>query len=212
MTMTYSELTTHLQDKLENTFESAQLAVFFRQAEQKIFNEVQLPALRKNVTGDTTPSDEYLRVPSDFLYPFSMAVDNGGTYQYLLNKDSNFIREAYPNADSTGVPRVYAIFDECNFILGPTPDDEYTIELHYAAYPESIVDSDSTPTWLSREYDQVLLDAAIMEAYRFMKGDQQIMEQYAKAYAQSMAELKNLGAAKLRQDVYRSGQVDREVQ
>jgi len=208
--MNYSELCTNIQDITENTFTSAQLALFAEQAEQRIYNTVQIPALRKNVTGTLTTNNKYLSTPSDFLYTYSLAVVDGtGRYSYLLNKDVNFIREAYPAPGATGLPRYYAYFDDNTFIVGPTPNSNYTAELHYGYYPESIVTAGTT--WLGDEFDSALLNAALIEAIRFMKGEPDMVALYEKMYAQSIALLKNLGDGKLRQDAYRSGQVRIQV-
>lgn len=204
--MNYVELTTNIEDVCENTFTADQLAMFTQQAEQLIYNAVQIPALRKNSTGSLTTSNQYLAIPSDFLYPYSLAVvDDNGDYHYLINKDTNFIREAYPSASSTGLPKHYAIFDDTAFLVGPTPDDNYTIEVHYGYYPESIVTAGTT--WLGDEFDSALLNGALVEAIRFMKGEQDMVKMYEDMYARSLKLLKNLGDGKLRQDTYRSGQV-----
>jgi hypothetical protein len=203
--MNYTELTTNIQDITENTFTADQLAMFVQQAEQLIYNTVQIPALRKNSTGSLTTSNQYLAIPSDFLYPYSLAVvDDDGEYHYLVNKDVNFIREAYPTVSATGLPKHYAIFDDTAFILGPTPDDTYTVEVHYGYYPESIVTAGTT--WLGDEFDSALLNGALVEAIRFMKGEADLVQMYESRYVTSVKLLKNLGDGKLRQDTYRSGQ------
>ena len=208
--MNYSELTANIQDICENTFTADELAMFTEQAEQKIYNSVEIPALRKNVTGSMTASNKYLGAPSDFLYVYSLAVvDGDGEYHYLLNKDVNFIREAYPTPTSTGLPKHYAIFDDNTFILGPTPDSGYTSELHYGYYPESIVTAGTS--WLGDEFDSALLNGALIEAIRFMKGEPDIIANYEKLYLQSIQLLKQLGDGKLRQDMYRSGQFKQKV-
>jgi hypothetical protein len=203
--MNYTELTTNIQDITENTFTADQLAMFVQQAEQLIYNTVQIPALRKNSTGSLTTSNQYLAIPSDFLYPYSLAVvDDDGEYHYLVNKDVNFIREAYPTVSATGLPKHYAIFDDTAFIIGPTPDDTYTVEVHYGYYPESIVTAGTT--WLGDEFDSALLNGALVEAIRFMKGEADLVQMYESRYVTSVKLLKNLGDGKLRQDTYRSGQ------
>ncbi len=203
--MNYTELKTNIEDICENSFTDDQLAMFTQQAEQKIYNTVQIPALRKNVTGTLTASNKYLSSPSDFLYSYSLAVvDNDGVYHYLLNKDVNFMREAYPNPTSEGLPKHYAFFDDNSFILGPTPDSAYTMELHYGYYPQSIVVANTT--WLGDEFDSALLNGALIEAIRFMKGEPDIIQNYEKMYLQSVTLLKTLGDGKLREDTYRSGQ------
>ena len=204
--MNYTELKTNIQDICEQTFTDAQLAMFTEQAEQGIYNSVQIPALRKNQTGNLTNGNKYLVYPTDFLYPFSLAViDAAGDYTYLLNKDVNFVREAYPNPTSTGIPVHYGLFDDTAFIIGPTPDASYGVELHYGYYPQSIVIAGTT--WLGDEFDSALLNGALIQAIRFMKGDQDMVQLYNKMYVDAMALLKNLGDGKMREDMYRSGQL-----
>lgn len=182
-----------------------QINTFIQQAEQRIFNTVQLLDLRKNVTGNCTAGNKYLSVPSDWLANFSMAViDGNGNYEYLLNKDVNFIRQAYPNPNDAGLPYCYAYFDENSYLLGPTPDDDYAVELHYFYYPESIVTAGTS--WLGDNFDSVLLYGALLEAYTFMKGEADVIAGYQKRYDEAMAMLKQLGEGKNRQDMYRSGQ------
>ena len=186
-----------------------------RQAEQRIYNSVQLSSLRRNVTGSLTSGTAYLACPTDFLSTYSLAViKNNGEYVYLLNKDVNFIREAYPTPTSTGTPKYYAIFGprsdlptELAFIVGPTPDANYSAELHYYYYPESIVDSADHTTWLGDNFDSALLNGVMIEAITFMKGEQDLVKLYQDRYVQSLALLKNLGDGKQRQDAYRTGQV-----
>lgn len=203
--MNYTELKTNIQDICETSFTDDQLAMFTQQAEQKIYNAVQIPALRKNVTGTVTQDNTYLTAPTDFLYVYSLAViDGSGNYNYLLSKDVNFIREAYPAATPTGLPKHYAVFADETFILGPTPDSGYTTELHYGYYPESIVTANTT--WLGDNFDSALLNGALVEAIRFMKGEPDMVALYDKMYVTSMSLLKVLGDGKLRSDTYRSGQ------
>jgi hypothetical protein len=206
--MDYATLCTNIQDICENEFSAGQLAMFTEQAEQKIYNTVQIPALRRNVTGALTIGNQYLQIPPDFLYCYSLAViAPSGEYTYLLNKDVNFIREAYPinNILFRGLPKHYANFDDSAFILGPTPNLAYSAELHYGYYPESIVTAGTS--WLGNEFDSALLNGALIEAIRFMKGEQDMIAVYDKLYLQSIGLLKQLGDGKLRQDAYRSGQV-----
>jgi hypothetical protein len=202
----YTELKDNIQQITENTFTDDQLAMFVQQAEQLIYNAVQIPALRRNQTGSLTVANTYLALPSDYLYTYSLAViDGSGDYHFLLNKDVNFIREAYPRASSTGLPKHYGQFDDDTLIVGPTPDDSYDVELHYGYYPESIVTAGTT--WLGEEFDSALLNGSLVEAARFMKSEPDIVAMYDKMYANAMTVLKMLGDGKLRQDSYRSGQV-----
>ena len=211
MSMTYAQLTANIEDICETSFTSDQLSMFTQQAEQGIYNTVQLPSLRKNVTGALTSGNKYLSVPTDFLYTFSLAVtDSDGVFTYLLDKDVNFMREAYPNPTTTGFPKHYALFDDSAFILGPTPNSGYTMELHYGYYPESIVTASTLP-WLGENFDSALLNGALIEAIRFMKGEPDMVQLYEKFYLQAITLLKNLGDGKLRQDTYRSGQFSSPV-
>ena len=207
--MNYTELKTNIADICEQTFTNDELALFTEQAEQKIYSSVQIPALRKNQTGSLTLGNEYLTMPSDMLFVYSLAIVNSNDYVYLLNKDVNFMREAYPNPATTGAPVHYALFDQTSLIVGPTPDDNYSSEIHFGYYPESIVTAGTT--WLGTEFDSALLNGALMEAIRFQKGEAEMFTMYEKFYIQSMVLLKNLGEGKLREDTYRSGQVRREV-
>ena len=203
--MNYTELKANIQDICETSFTDDELALFTEQAEQGIYNTVEIPALRKNVTGTTTLNNVYLDVPADFLWSYSLAVvDGDGNYSYLINKDVNFIREAYPKVTSTGLPKHYAYFNDDACIVGPTPDSSYSVELHYGYYPESIVTAGTT--WLGEEFDSALLNGALVNAIRFMKGEPDLVALYQNLYAQAMALLRNLGAGKLRADAYRSGQ------
>ena len=211
--MNYTELKTAVEDYTENSFSATDFANMTKFAEQKIYNSVQLPSLRKNVTGTTTASNKYLQCPSDFLSVFSLAIIlANGSYEYLLNKDVNFIRQAYPTPTSTGTPRYYAIFgpqsnddNELVFLLGPTPDANLSVELHYFYYPESIVTASTT--WLGDNFDSVLFNGVMVEAARFMKEEVDIVKNYEEQFAQSLILLKQLGDGKERQDAYRSGQV-----
>ncbi len=203
--MNYSALTTNIEDICETSFTAAQFAMFTEQAEQKIYNTVQFPALRKNSTGTLTADNTYLDIPTDFLWSYSLAVvDSAGNYEYLINKDVNFIREAYPKVTSTGLPKHYAYFNNDAFIVGPTPDSAYAVELHYGYYPESIVTA--TNTWLGDDFDSALLNGALVEAIRFMKGEPDMVQLYQSMYMQAMTLLQNLADGKLREDAYRDGQ------
>jgi hypothetical protein len=209
-------LKTAVEDYTENSFSATDFATMTELAEQKIYNTVQLPALRKNVVGAVSTNNKYLSCPDDFLSVFSLAVILAdGSYEYLLDKDVNFIRQAYPTPTSTGVPRYYAIFgpttagstitDELSLILGPTPNANYQVELHYFYYPESIVTA--TNTWLGDNFDSVLFNGVMVEAARFMKEEPDVVTMYEQQFAQSLILLKQLGDGKNRQDAYRNGQV-----
>jgi len=228
--MTYTELVTAIQTYTENTFpattladstvvsSTTQLNRFITQAEQRIYNSVQFPSLRKNVTGSVTTSNKYLSCPEDFLSTYSLAViDATGNYEYLLNKDVNFIRQAYPNPTTdTGIPKYYALFgptvntstitNELSFIVGPTHDESYSLELHYFFYPESITVTASGHTWLGDNFDTVLLYGSLVEAYTYMKGEADVMGFYELKYKEALALAKRLGDGLERSDAYRSGQ------
>jgi hypothetical protein len=218
--MNYTQLSTAIQDYTQN-FESdfvANIPLFVQQAEQRIYNTVQFPSLRKNVTGSASANNKYLSCPTDFLSVYSMAViDALGNYEYLLNKDVNFIRQAYPNPTSdTGIPKYYALFgptvsgatisDELSFILGPTPDAAYNVELHYYYYPESISVAADGQTWLGDNFETVLLYGSLVEAYTFMKGETDMMALYDGKYKEALALASRLGDGLERSDAYRSGQ------
>jgi hypothetical protein len=232
--VTYNELFATIKGYTENDFPNTQygdptaasvnftskeqIDTFIRQAEQRIYNSVQFPSIRKNVTGTTTNGNKYLSSPSDFLAVYSMAViDNSGNYEYLLNKDVNFIRAAFPNPADTGIPQYYALFgptttndvvpvitNELSFILGPTPNAQYSVELHYYYYPESIVTTGSS--WLGDNFDSVLLYASLLEAYTYMKGEADVIANYEKRYNEALMLAKRLGDGMERSDAYRSGQ------
>ena len=208
--MNYSQLVTEIQSYTENQFTTVDVDTFITQAEQRIYNSVQLPALRKNVTGTMTAGNKYLAVPTDWLSTFSLAVINDANeYMYLLNKDVNFIRQAFPDTDADfyNVPQYYAVFDNTSFILGPTPDQSYDIELHYFYYPESITTVVGGQTWLGDNFSSILLYGALLEAYTYMKGEADVIQQYQRRYDEAMQLLLQLGDGKNRQDAYRSGQV-----
>ena len=235
--MTYNELFIAVKNYLQNDFPAntwtdvagtgttpstgtEQINTFITQAEERIYNSVQIPPLRKNVTGVTSANNKYLSCPSDFMSVFSMAViDGDGTYEYLLNKDVNFIRAAYPSPTDQDIPKYYALFgptvasgtitDELSFILGPTPDDAYDVELHYYAYPESITTAGTS--WLGDNYSPVLLYGTMVEAYIFLKGEQDLMAAYEGKYKEAMAQLNRLGTGLERGDAYRDGQAKIKV-
>ncbi len=219
--MTYTELVNAITSYTQN-YEAdfvANIPTFVKQTETRVYNTVQIPALRKNVTGVTTNGNKYLSCPSDFLSVFSMAVIDGGNYEYLLNKDVNFMRASYPSASTTGLPKYYALFgptvansiitDELSFILAPTPNAAYSVELHYYYYPETIVTANRT--WLGDNYDPVLLYGSLVEAYVFMKGEQDMMTYYEKKYQDALAQLNRLGTGLERGDAYRDGQAKIKV-
>jgi len=237
--MTYNELFIAVKNYLQNDFPTNtwtnvagtgtstssgtnQINFFIEQAEERVYNSVQIPALRKNVTGVTTGGNQYLSCPTDFLSVFSMAViDGSGNYEYLLNKDVNFIRASYPNPTTTGIPKYYALFgptvvssvisDELSFILGPTPDILYNVELHYNAYPESITVAADGRTWLADNYSPVLLYGTLVEAYVFLKGEPDMMAVYKAKYDEAFAQLNRLGTGLERNDAYRVGQASIKV-
>lgn len=225
--MTYAELFAAIQSYTENTFPDTYLAdgsvvnsktqidTFIRQAEQRIYNTVQFPSLRKNMIGVVSSTTPYLSAPNDYLSTYSLAViDSSGNYTYLLNKDVNFIRESYPSQNDVGMPKYYAIFgptvagstisNELSFILGPKPDSNYQVELHFYYYPETIVTAGSS--WLGDNLDSVLLYGSLVEAYTFIKGEQDLMQLYNQKYMEALALAKRLGDGLERSDSYRSGQ------
>jgi hypothetical protein len=230
--MNYAALSSAIQTYTENQFPTTylssgaavtaddQIARFVEQAEQRIYNTIQFPSLRKNVTGNLTANNKYLSAPDDFLAVYSIAtIDVSSNYEYLLNKDVNFIRQAYPSPLDTGAPKYYALFgptvtsstvtNELSFIIGPTPDLSYVVELHYYYYPESIVTASTT--WLGDNFDTVLLYGSLVEAYTFMKGEPDVMAFYDGKYKEALALAKRLGDGMERQDAYRSGQYRQAV-
>lgn len=213
--MNYAALVTAISDYTENTFNTTDMNTFIQQAEQRVYNTVQFPSLRKNVTGSVTVNNKYLSCPSDYLSSYSLAViDAAGVYTFLLNKDVNFIREAYPQPTDTAIPKYYALFgptvtssaisNELSFILGPTPDATYDVELHYYYYPESI--TTALTTWLGDNFDSVLLYGALVEAYTYMKGEPDMVALYDGKYKEALMLAKRLGDGLERSDAYRSGQ------
>ena len=222
--MNYSTLFDTIQGYVENDFPSTtvnassgsgtstftskeQIDTFIEQAEQRIFNSVQILALRKNVTGQVTTNNPYLSTPSDWLANFSLAVidPTTGGYEYLLNKDVNYIREAFPFPATTGKPTHYSYFDETSYLIGPTPNADYVMELHYFFYPPSIVTAGSS--WLGDNFDSVLLYGSLLEAYTFMKGEKDVIDNYVARYNEALMLLKQLSEGKNRQDMYRTQQI-----
>jgi hypothetical protein len=226
--MNYTQLSQLIQDYTQNyeTTFVADIPTFIQQAEQRIYNTVQFPSLRKNMTGNITIQNKYLAAPNDFLAVYSLAIYpvGGGDYIYLLNKDVNYMREAYPNPTDYGTPKYYALFgptvtsgaitNELTFILGPTPDANYNAELHYYYYPVSISDTTNNPSgtsWLGDNFDTVLLYGSLVEAYTFMKGEADMVALYGQKYNEALALAKRLGDGMERQDAYRSGQYRQKV-
>lgn len=206
--MNYTQLVAEIQSYVENDFATADINTFIQQTEQRVYNAIQLPAIRKNVTGSVSSGNKYLTCPTDWLATFSMAMISAtNEYTYLLDKDVNFIRESFPDTDAAfyGVPQYYAQFDQDSFILGPTPDANYSVELHYYYYPQSIVTANTS--WLGDNFDSVLLYGSLLEAYTYMKGEADVIAGYQKRYDEALALLKTLGDGKNRRDAYRSGQV-----
>ena len=214
--MNYTELTASIKAYCENDFPQAvgaggltsaeQIARFVQQAEQRIYNSIQFPALRKNVTGNATLNNKYLATPVDWLATFSLArINADGSYEYLLNKDVNFIREAFPFPAVSGAPTHYAIFDENTFILGPTPDASYSMELHYFYYPQSIVTAGTS--WLGDNLDSLLFYGSLLEAAAFMKSEPDTVKNYMERYNEAFMMGKQLGEGKDRQDMYRTPQI-----
>lgn len=219
--MNYTELKAAIQAYTEDTEADfvANIPVFVQQAEQRIYNSVQFPSIRKNVTSTLTASNQYMDAPSDFLAVYSLAVVTAAGQEFLLNKDVNFIRQAYPLVTDTATPKYYALFgpqvaagvpnNELSIILGPTPDSAYSVELHYYYYPESIVTANTT--WLGDNFDTVLLYGSLIEAYTYMKGEADMMAIYNQKYMEALSLAKRLGDGMERQDAYRSGQYRQQV-
>jgi hypothetical protein len=218
--MNYAALVTAISDYTENTFQTVNVNTFIQQAEQRIYNTIQFPFLRKNVTGTVTANNKYLSCPEDYLSSYSLAViDAAGAYSFLLNKDVNFIREAYPTPTDTAIPKYYALFgptvsgstisNELSFILGPTPNATYSVELHYYYYPESI--TTALTTWLGDNFDSVLLYGSLVEAITYMKGEADMVALYDGKYKEALMLAKRLGDGLERQDAYRSGQYRQAV-
>ena len=215
MALSYTQLQTAVEDYVENTFSATDFGNMVRLSEQRIYNAVQLPNLRKTSTLTLVTGNPQLALPSDFLSAFSLAVvEATGEYVFLLNKDVNFMRESFPNPATTGTPKYYALNGTTTpliqrVILGPTPGAALSAELNYFYYPESIVTANNT--WLGDNFDSVLFNAVLVEAARFMKQEPDIVAETDKQYVQSLTLLKNLGDGKDRQDAYRSGQVRTQV-
>ena len=204
--MNYTSLVAEIKSYVENDFTTADINTFITQAEEGIYNSVQIAYLRKNVTGSLTSGNKYLTLPTDWLDTFSLAViDSSGAYSFLLNKDVNFIREAFPDPTTTSQPQYYALFDDTTLILGPTPNSSYSMELHYYYYPESITTVSGGTTWIGDNFSSVLLYGSLLEAYIFMKGEADILAQYQKRYDDALVMLRELAEFKNRNDTYRAG-------
>ena len=206
--MNYATLTTLIQQYCESTETTfvANIPTFVQLAEERIYNSVQIPAIRRNQTGTLSTNNKYLTLPSDWLATFSLAVINAdGSQEFLLDKDVNFVRQSFPSPTDTGKPQYYAIFDANTFILGPTPDSAYSVEMHYYYYPTSIVTAGTT--WLGDNFETVLLYGSLREAYTYLKGEADMMQYYDQKYQEALGLLKQLGDGKDRLDTYRSGQV-----
>jgi len=208
--MTYAELKNLIQNYLQNSETSftTYLPDMIKQAEDRILENVQLPVFRKNQTGSLSSGNEYLGIPSDFLAPYSLSYTSSSNQTFLMNKDVNWIREVYPNSSTTGEPEYYGIFDNDYFIVAPTPDAAYNVELHYFYRPASITaGGDSGTTWLSTNAPSALLYACLIEGYVYMKGEQDMMSVYNTRYESALGRLKILGEGRDRTDAYRSGQL-----
>ena len=208
MSFTFAELKTAIQDYTDNTETTFvnHLSDFIKGAEDRIFKNVDLELFRKNVTSSLTASDKFLTVPSDYLASFSLQITTSGSEDILLQKDVNFLQEAFPTSASTGVPRFYAVFDVNNFILAPTPNSNYAVELHYYYKPTSLTaGADSGTTWISTNAPFALLYGSLVESYTYMKGEADMMQQYEKRFTDQLMRLKDLGEARENEDAYRAG-------
>jgi len=208
MAFTFTTLKTAIQDYLESTETTfvTNLPLIITQAEERILRTVQLPDFRKNVTGTMSQGNPYLTMPSDFLASYSLAIDNSG-YEYLVFKDVNFMREAYPVEATENVPKYYSIFDEDTFILGPTPNANFATELHYLYEPESITASSGGTSWLGTNAENALLYGCLVEGYTFLKGDGELLQWYQAKYDDAVMRLKSLGEGYDTTDNFRSGMV-----
>ena len=209
MSWTFTTLKSAIQDYTQNTESTfvSNLPTLIVQAENRIIKSLELPNFRKNVTGTLTASNPYLSAPSDYLYPFSLAVlDSSNNYEYLLNKDVSFIRQAYPSASTTGTPKFYAQFDDDTFIVAPTPSTGLTVELHYFYKPESITVASSGTTWLGTNATEALLYGSLVEAYTFMKGEPDILANYENRFKEALGKLTLESDGYNRKDAFRDGQ------
>ncbi len=206
MAFTYAQLVDAIYGYLStdsNGIPSTDIDTIIRQAEQRIYYDVQIPVLKKNVTGTLTSGNRYLTTPDDYLATYSLAVNNNGVYEYLLPKEVAFLREAYPAVSATGVPRYYAIFDNDTIMVAPTPNSSYAVELHYFHEPPSLVDQ-PTGTWLSENAENALLYGCLFEGYTYLKGEQDLITLYAAKYKESLEALRVIGEGRNRSDTYRN--------
>ena len=214
MSFTYAQLKQAIQDYTENDETSfvTNLPLFIRQAEERILKNVQLSLFRKNATASTTASNPYLAVPSDYLAPFSLSLRGADGDRFFIEfKDPSFVQTYTPDTTTTGAPKYYCVFDVDNFLLGPTPDTTYTAELHYFYRPASLTaGSDSGTTWLSENAEMAMLYGSLIEAYIYMKGEQDVMAMYNSRFQEALLGVKQLGEAKETTDEYRTGKVLRE--
>jgi len=208
MSFTYDQLKQAIQDYTENTETTFvnNLDIFIENAEERILKSVNLEVFRKNQSGNLTASTEYLSAPTDFLSPYSLSITKNGSKEFLSFKDVNFVQSFAPNPSTTGVPRYYALFDVDNFIVGPTPDDSYDVEIHYFYRPASLTaGAGSGTTWLSENTPVALLYGSLIEAYTFMKGEQDLVQNYTQRFIEALNRVKNLGEAQETNDDYRRG-------
>lgn len=208
MAFTYAQLVSAIQGYLqvdENGISTTDMNTIIQQAEQRIYYDVQIPVLKKNVTGNLTANNRYLSTPDDYLATYSLAVNDNGDYVYLLPKEVAFLREAYPATSTTGVPRYYAIFDNDTLLIGPPPDDDYEVELHYFYEPPSIV-TQTSGTWISENAENALLYGCLVEAYTYLKGESDLIGLYVGRYKEAIAALKTIGEGRNRSDTYRNSE------
>jgi hypothetical protein len=213
MSFTYDELKTAIQDYTENTETTFvnNLNIFIKNAEERILKIAQLDVFRKNQSGTLTASNQYLALPTDYLAPFSLSFTNGSNKEFMLFKDVNFIQSFNPNGATTGAPRYYAQFDIDNLILGPTPDSNYAVELHYFYRPASLTaGAGSGTTWLSTNASVALLYGSLIEAYTFMKGEGDLIQNYTQRFTEALSRVKNFGESQEVTDAYRTGLIIRE--
>ena len=213
MSFTYTELKKAIKDYTENTEVSfvSHLSDFVKATEQRIFTTVDLEVFRKNATGVLSSGNQFLGMPTDFLAAFSVSITNSSTKEFLLQKDVNYLQEAYPDSSVTGVPKYYARFDEDSFIIAPTPNANFTAELHYEYTPTSITTSADGTSWLGTNASDCLLYGSLVEAYTFMKGEPDVLTNYQNRFNEAVSRLKNLGEGKNTKDNYRSGPVRQQV-